>query len=116
MKRMMVLVALTLLHLATTPALAESAGRCGQADQRCAVKTEAVKKPTRSDTREQVRKAPKVGQVMKDGRALKTAEARKLAKPATGRAYRVMEDRVVLVDAKTMKIVQVLGLASEILR
>lgn len=134
MKRMMILVAMTLLNLATTPALAEPAAHCGQADQRCAVKTEAVRKvqpskkvepgqkaePTKrhtpSDAREQTRKGPKVGEIMNGGRALKTAEARKLARPATGRAYRVMEDRVVLVDARTMKIVQVLGLASDILR
>ncbi|WP_423209704.1 hypothetical protein [Paracoccus yeei] len=131
---MMILLGLTLLNLATTPALAEPAARCGQAEQRCAVKTEPAKKtqpskpgapvqkaePTKkhipSDAKEQTRKDPKVGEVMSGGRALQTAEVRKLARPATGRAYRVMEDRVVLVDVETMKIVQVLGLASEILR
>lgn len=124
MKRMMVLLGLTLLNLATTPALAEPAARCGQAEQRCALKAEAAKKPAVSGTvsgagtgtGEQSRKGPKVGEVTRGGRSLKTVEARKLAKPATGRAYRVVEDRVVLVDAGSMKVLQILGPVSDILR
>lgn len=126
MKRMMVLLGLTLLNLATTPALAEPAARCGQAEQRCALKAEAAKKPavsgtvsgagTGTGTGEQSRKGPKVGEVTRGGRSLKTVEARKLAKPATGRAYRVVEDRVVLVDAGSMKVLQILGPVSDILR
>jgi len=50
MKRMMILLGLTLLNLATTPALAEPAARCGQAEQRCALKAEATKKPAVSGT------------------------------------------------------------------
>ncbi|MBT0782817.1 hypothetical protein [Paracoccus sp. pheM1] len=116
MKKAMILVALTLLNLATTPGLAEPAARCEQAAQRCVLKTEAAKRPAVSDTGEQPRKGPKVGEVTRGGRSLRTAEARKLARPATGRAYRVVEERVVLVDAGTMKVLQVLGLASDILR
>ena len=122
MKRMMILLGLTLLNLATTPALAEPAARCGQAEQRCALKAEATKKPavsgtgTGTGTGEQSRKGPKVGEVTHGGRSLKTVEARKLAKPATGRAYRVVEDRVVLVDAGSMKVLQILGPVSDILR
>ncbi|MFT4012616.1 MAG: hypothetical protein QM682_04255 [Paracoccus sp. (in: a-proteobacteria)] len=156
MKKTMILVGLALLNLTMTPALAETATRCGQTEQRCAVKAEAAKKPATAAAKQSAAsaavkkpatsaatkqsaasaavkqpaaaakqssaaanrsgKGPKVGEVPSGGRALNVVEARKLAKPATGRAYRVVEDRVVLVDAGSKKVLQVLGLASDILR
>ncbi|ATQ58308.1 hypothetical protein [Paracoccus yeei] len=134
MRKIIILTGLMLFHISTTPALADSSVRCAKEDRNCAVKIEQGKKseqgkkaePGRkshtaqkqsaSDVKQQNSRGPKVGEVARSGRFLNTSEGHKLAKPMAGRAYRVVDDRVVLVDSNTMKVVQVLGLVSEILR
>lgn len=127
MRKIIILAGLVLLHISTTPALADPSARCAQGDRNCAVKTEPGKKAelgpksreaqkhSASDAKQQSR-GPKIGDVARSGRSLNTSEGRRLAKPTAGRAYRVMDERVVLVDSNTMKVVQVLGLVSDILR
>ena len=133
MKKLMISAALVLLHLAATPGLADSVKSqsqqtCRQEQRDCQRGSEAKAKtgseaPQRAGSKtsskaskEASSSGPRRGEVIHGGRALQSRETQRLAKPATGRGYRVVEDRVVLVDESTMKVVQVLGLASELLR
>lgn len=129
MKKLMISAALVLLHLAATPGLAEPVKptqTCRLDQRECQRGIEAKGKtgheasrqasPKASSGKETLNSGPRRGEVIHGGRALQSREARHLAKPETGRGYRVIEDRVVLVDESTMKVVQVLGLASELLR
>ncbi|SMO93100.1 hypothetical protein [Paracoccus laeviglucosivorans] len=106
-RRLTISAALVLVHILSTPALAGP----GHQTPDCAAQ-KVCKSELKADTKS---KGPKRGETIHGGRSLNTAEQRHLAKPNTGRAYRVVEDRVVLVDQKSMKIVQVLGMASDLL-
>lgn len=122
MKKLMISAALVLIHLAATPTLAEPAKTtpaCHSAQRDCAQtqkQKQATKDSHKTDKKAVAKQGPKRDEVVKDGRALEPREARRLAKPEVGRAYRVVDDRVVLIDQNTLKVVQVLGLATQVLR
>jgi Ni/Co efflux regulator RcnB len=97
------------------PAVADQSGgqaqNCGKARQQtCQIEQKpasAKAKPTSKSTTKATHHedAPVAGEVLRGSRALSKAEARKLSKPGAGREWRRKGDRLVLVDAKTLKIV-----------
>ncbi len=117
MRQWMISAALLLVNLISTPALAEQPSRgehsqtCGQAERGCAQQAQTRQGAART-ARAANQQPPRPGDTVRGGRTLKTDEARHLPRAPAGQAYRVVEDRVVLVDSGSMAIVQVLGLAS----
>ncbi|MDS9469240.1 hypothetical protein RGQ15_16890 [Paracoccus sp. MBLB3053] len=132
MRKFLISAALGLANLACTPALAAPAEQspcqhdkpnCVQplaagekTEQKKAPQAQAANKGAKSVTTQQQHAAPRTGGSARNGRTLRSDELRRLAGPGAGRDYRVVEDRVVLVDASSLKIVHVLGLASELLK
>lgn len=60
------------------------------------------------------RTAPKVGDSARNGARFNPPNAAKLERAPNGREYRVINDRVVLVDSSTMKILRVVGALADL--
>lgn len=124
MQRIAVMIAVTLLGFSTLAALAEPSARCTSAE-RCVLQSHAKDKGKAQGKAQEKREgapaknaappAPKVGQPAPDGRDPSAAELRKLDKPGAGRGYRIVDDRVVLIDSGTGKVVRVLGRVADLL-
>lgn len=118
MQRIVALLVVTLVGFSTLAGLAEPSARCVVGAARCATPSDAKAKgnTTSASAKTVPMKAPTVGKTAQGGRAPRGAELRKLGKPAAGRSYRILDDRVVLVESGSGKVLKVLGPASDLLR
>lgn len=69
----------------------------------------------KAETRNQGHQPPRVGESARRAPQLQQAKNSRLPAPPKNQHYRVMDDRVVRVDDKTLKVVAVIGLASALL-
>ena len=133
MKRMMMTVLVAATALAAAPAaMAQSPGKCSPGQRECGPRneqrherTERSAPPQRAnpapaarhrDPAPVVRKrvAPRPGGIARGARFPKHERDRRLPPPPRGQQYRIYEDRVVRVDAESLRIVAVLGLLNEL--
>ncbi|MTH80124.1 hypothetical protein [Paracoccus aestuariivivens] len=125
-----VAVTLTIAMSGSAMAAPVQQSQCSQQDRNCANHAQPQKREqsmqgkadgNRVEERKSQSKVaqvsvPKRGEDAKQGRSLKSADTRSMAKPGAGRDYRVVNDRVVLVDSETNKIVEVMGKAADLLK
>lgn len=77
--------------------------------------TEA-RRPAPQAQRAQHREAPRIGHSARGGQPFQRAPDSRFNAPPRGQEYRVVNDHLVLVDSRTLKIVSIIGLLSALTR
>lgn len=88
----------------------------GQGGHRTAPRTWQHAEAPRQAPRAAHREAPRVGQSARGGQPFHRAHNSRFRAPPRGQEYRVVNDHLVLVDSRTLKVVTVLGLLGALTR
>ncbi|HEY0213439.1 MAG TPA: hypothetical protein VGC40_07620 [Paenirhodobacter sp.] len=109
-------VATAFFIIGATPAvMAQQPAAQGQKVQPCTGSKQACTKNVTQQTSGKA-KAPHVGDSARKASTLQQAKNSRLPTLPKNQHYRIMDDRVVRVDDKTMKVVAILGLSKDLLK
>lgn len=75
----------------------------------------APKAPVRIETKK-ARKGPRIGDHARGGKVFQHSKYKKVKAPPRGQEYRIIDDRVVLVNKDTLRIIAIIGMVSALTR